>query len=597
MRFTTRPELKGTFGMTASTHWLASAVGMKLLEAGGTAADAAAGMGFVLNVVEPHLNGPLGDMPAMIWPAGDDAPTVICGQGPAPAGATIAHYRSEGLDLIPASGLLATVIPGAFDAWMVMLRDHGRLSLREVMEPAIHYAAEGHPILPSVAATIASLADVFVEEWPSSAPVWLPGGKAPEPWSLFRNRDLGAFWRRLLVEAEQAEGRVAQIEAARRAFYEGFVAEAIDSHIRESCVLDSTGERRRGVLTGQDMANWRATAEDPLSTEYRGNTVWKCGMWSQGPVGLQALNMLERDEIGALDTGGDVFVHRVAEALKLAFADREAYYGDPDYAAVPEERLLSKAYAAERHTQIGERASTEQRPGVIAGYESQAAAFLARAAAARARQAGGVGVGEPTMAHLTEKRGDTVHIDVIDQWGNAVSATPSGGWLKSNPVVPGLGVPLNTRAQMFWLDEGLPTSLAPGRRPRTTLSPSMARLADSTRLSFGTPGGDQQEQWQLTFLLRVLDHGHDLQEAIDGPLFHTAHLQSSFFPRATQPGHLLVEPGFGEATIAALRARGHAVEVSEPWTAGRLSAAARNPDGMLRAAATPRLMQAYAAGR
>ena len=201
------------------------------------------------------------------------------------------------------------------------------------------------------------------------------------------------------------------------------------------------------------------------------------------------------------------------------------------------------------------------------------------------------------MAHLTEKRGDTVHIDVVDQWGNAVSATPSGGWLKSNPVIPELGVPLNTRAQMFWLDEGLPTSLAPGRRPRTTLSPSMARGPDGPRVAFGTPGGDQQDQWQLTFLLRLIHHGMNLQEAIDGPLFHTQHLQASFYPRATKPGHLMAEPHFPAATLDALRARGHKLEVSEPWAIGRLTAASRSPDGILKGAATPRLMQAYAIGR
>ncbi|MEM9902903.1 MAG: gamma-glutamyltransferase family protein [Pseudomonadota bacterium] len=597
MQFTTRPELKGTFGMVASTHWLASAVGMKLLEEGGTAADAAASMGFVLNVVEPHLNGPLGDMPALYWPANADAPVVFCGQGPAPAGATLAHYRQEGLDLIPASGLLATVIPGAFDAWMLMLRDHGRLSLRAVLEPAIHYASAGHPILPSVAGTIAALADVFRDEWPTSAPVWLPGGQAPAPWSLFRNPDLGAFWRRLLVEAETQTGREAQIEAARRVFREGFVAEAIDMFLRDACVLDSTGERRRGVLTGADMAGWNATVEAPVSTTYRGATVWKCGPWSQGPVLLQALRILEGSDIAGLESGGDAFVHLLSEALKLAFADREAYYGDPDHAEIPLKALLSERYAGARRREIDAEASQAQRPGALPGFERQADAFLARAAAAEARQAAGVGVGEPTMAHLTKARGDTCHIDVIDQWGNAVSATPSGGWLKSNPVVPGLGVPLNTRAQMFWLDPDLPTSLAPGRRPRTTLSPSMARTRDGVRLAFGTPGGDQQDQWQLAFLLRVLDHGMNLQEAIDAPLFHTAHLQSSFFPRATQPGHLLVEPAFGADTIAALRARGHRLEVAQPWSAGRLSAAAQDPGGLLRAAATPRLMQAYAIGR
>ncbi len=597
MSFTTRPELQGTFGMVAATHWIASAVGMKLLEGGGTAADAAVGMAFVLNVVEPHLNGPLGDMPALVWPAGDETPTVYCGQGTAPAGATIAHYRSEGLEIVPGSGLLATVVPGAFDALMLMLRDHGRLSLREVLEPGIHYARSGHPMLARVSAEIGELADIFRGGWPTSAPVWLPGGEVPVAGELFCNPALAGFWERLLMEAEAASGgREAEIEAARLAFYEGFVAGAIDAFMADARVIDATGERRKGVLTGDDMAGWRASVEAPISAETHGATVWKCGAWTQGPALLQALRILEGDALGALEPTGDTFVHLVAEALKLAFADRESYYGDPDFSEIPLEMLLSSDYAAKRRAEIGETATHDQRPGAVPGFEHQAKAFLERASRATVEDAG-IGTGEPTMAHLTNQDRDTVHIDVIDRWGNAVSATPSGGWLKSNPVIPELGVPLNSRAQMFWLDKGLPTSLAPGRRPRTTLSPSMARLSDGTRLAFGTPGGDQQEQWQLTFLLRFLHHGFNLQEAIDAPLFHTAHLQASFFPRGTRPGHLLVEPSMGEETIRRLRERGHALEVSEPWSAGRLTAASRRPDGLLKAAATPRLMQAYAVGR
>ena len=596
MTFTTRPEIKGTFGVATSTHWIASAVGMKLLEDGGSAFDAAAAMGFVLNVVEPHLTGPLGDLPALIRLAGEDSPRVICGQGTAPAGATIAHYRSEGLDVIPGSGLLATVIPGAFDAWMLMLRDHGRLPLRKVLEPAIHYARHGHPVLPRVSATIADLQPFFEEEWPTSAQVWTPGGATPQPDSLFRNPDLADTWDRLLTQGESVSGREAQIDAARHAFYQGFIAEAIDNWMREACMMDATGGRRKGVLTGQDMANWQASYDTPLSVDYQGWTVWKCGVWSQGPSLLQSLRLLEGTGIGEMDLRGADFVHTVTEAMKLSFADREAYYGDPAHADIPVDTLLSRAYADSRRALIGATASLDQRPGVIPGYESWAKA--ARDRATRDTYAGpGVGAGEPTMAHLTEKRGDTVHIDVIDQWGNSVSATPSGGWLQSSPVVPGLGMPLNSRAQMFWLDEGLPTSLAPGRMPRTTLSPSMAQGPDGTQHAFGTPGGDQQDQWQLILFLRMVHGGTNLQEAIDAPLFHTGHFQASFYPRGTRPGHLMAEPAFGAQVLAALRDRGHDLEVAEPWSVGRLTAACRNPGGLLRAAATPRLMQAYAVGR
>ncbi|MEM9432131.1 MAG: gamma-glutamyltransferase, partial [Pseudomonadota bacterium] len=565
--------------------------GMSMLERGGTAVDAAAAMGFVLHVVEPHLNGPLGDMPALIWPAGEDAPTVVCGQGVAPAGATIAHYRGEGLDLVPGSGLLATVVPGAVDAWLLMLRDHGRLRLRDILEPAIFYARSGHPMLPRVAGTIEGLLGFFEAEWPTSHATWAPGGRAPAAWDIFRNEALAATWDRVLADAEGTPGRGAQIDAARRVFRTGFVAEAIDAWMREAEVMDAAGGRRKGVLSGEDMAAWEAGYEAPVALDVEGWTVWKCGFWSQGPVLLQSLALLE----GCGPLQGAEFVHRVTEAMKLAYADREAYYGDPDFSAVPEETLLSKVYAAERRGLIGDTASREQRPGPIAGHEAWAEAALAQAGAETA--AAGVGAGEPTMAHLSERRGDTVHIDVIDRWGTAVSATPSGGWLQSSPVVPGLGMPLNSRAQMFWLTEGRPSSLAPGRRPRTTLSPSMALAPDGTRHAFGTPGGDQQDQWQLIYLLRLIHEGVNLQEAIDGPLFHTWHFQSSFYPRATRPGHLMVEPAWGEETIAALRARGHDVEVAEPWTVGRLTASSRTPSGVMKAAATPRMMQAYAVGR
>ncbi|KGB82678.1 gamma-glutamyltransferase [Rhodovulum sp. NI22] len=596
MNFTTRPEIAGTFGVATSTHWIASAVGMALLEKGGNAFDAAVAMGLVLNVVEPHLNGPLGDLPLIFCPAGADAPTVICAQGVAPAGATIAHYKAQGLDLIPGSGMLATVVPGAFDGWMLLLRDHGSMTLREVLEPAIHYAEAGHPLLPRVTATIAGLADFFRDEWPTSAATWLPGGKAPEAGRLFRNPDLAATWRRLLDEAEAAQGREAQIEAARGAFYKGFVAEAIDAWVRQAEVMDAAGGRRKGVLTGDDMANWQASYEPPLSVDYGDWTVFKTGPWGQGPTLLQSLRILEGSGIADMDPAGPDFVHLITETMKLSFADREAYYGDPNFCDIPMDTLLSCGYASTRRAQIGATASLEQRPGVIEGYGAQAAAAIRRGA--MTPEAGpGAGAGEPTMAHLSEKRGDTVHIDVIDQWGNMVSATPSGGWLQSSPVVPGLGMPLNSRAQMFWLEEGLATSLAPGRRPRTTLSPSMANLHGRPALAFGTPGGDQQDQWQLIFFLRLVHQTRNLQEAIDAPLFHTAHFQASFYPRATRPGHLMIEPGFGAATIEELRARGHDVEVAEPWSVGRLTAAQRGAGGLLRAAATPRLMQAYAVGR
>ena len=597
MSFTTRPEIRGSFGVVTSTHWIASAVGMAMLERGGNAFDAAVATGFVLQVVEPHLNGPGGDMPAITHHAASGSIEVFCGQGPAPAGATIEHYRAQGLEMVPGSGLLATVIPGAFDAWMLMLRDRGSLPLRDVLEPAIHYARAGHPVLPRVADTIATLADFFTEHWPSSAAIWLPGGRAPAPHALLRNPALAAIWERLLAQAEAVPAREAQIETARRVWAEGFIAETIGNWLVDAEVMDATGRRDRGVLAAQDMAGWRAHVEAPVTGGFGDDwQLHKTGPWGQGPVLLQALALLDGIDLAAMDPAGPDFVHIVTEAMKLAYADREAYYGDPAHSQVPLETLLSPGYAAERRGLIGAQASLAHRPGRVPGFEHLADGAVARAERFAAAPGAGA-AGEPTMAHLAARRGDTVHLDVIDRWGNMVSATPSGGWLQSSPAVPGLGFALNTRAQMFWLEEGLPSSLAPGRRPRTTLTPSLASLNGRPTLAFGTPGGDQQDQWQLILFLRHAVFGQGLQEAIDAPLFHTAHFQSSFAPRHAEPGHLVIEESAGAAVLDDLRARGHRVTGAPEWSVGRLTAARRDADGMLRAAATPRLMQAYAIGR
>ncbi|GLP88880.1 gamma-glutamyltransferase family protein [Tritonibacter mobilis] len=593
--FTTRPEIRGTFGVATSTHWIASAVGMSILEKGGNAFDAAVATALVLQVVEPHLNGPAGDMPAIFHSATTGETKVLCAQAVTPAAATIEHYKAQGLTLIPGSGLLATVVPGAFDGWMLMLRDHGSMSLREVLEPVVYYARDGHPMLPRVAHTIAGLQDFFEAEWPSSAAVWAPNGEAPKPNALFKNPDLARTYARL-IEAGEAAGadRVAQIDAARTEWREGFVADAIFDYLKDACVMDVSDKKHSAVLAPEDMKNWRASYEDTLTYEYEGWTVHKTHAWSQGPVLLQALAILKGFDLGKMDPMGAEFVHTVTEAMKLAYADREAYYGDPAHSDIPMEYLLSEDYNVERRKLITAEASTEQRPGRVPGFEHLADAYVERAA--RDFNVGQVAAQEPTMSHLTEKRGDTVHLDVIDRWGNMVAATPSGGWLQSSPVIPGLGFPLNSRAQMFWLEEGLPTSLAPNRRPRTTLTPSLAEK-DGMQLVFGTPGGDQQDQWQLIWFLRFVHFGMELQQCMDAPLFHSMHFQGSFFPREVRTAEMMLEPNFGAAVIEDLRARGHKVIVADPWTVGRLTAALREPDGLMRAAATPRLMQAYAVGR
>ncbi len=591
--FTTRPEILGTFGVVSSTHWIASSVGMAILERGGNAFDAAVAAGFTLQIVEPHLCGPGGDMPAIIYSAKSHKLDVICGQGPAPAAATIQHYRSVGLDMIPGNGLLATVIPGAFDGWMLMLLLHGTMSVRDVLEPAIYYAEHGHPILPGASKAIGELADFFRTEWLTSYDTWLPGGSVPPAHSNFRNPVLAGTWRRVVSEAMAARGRERQIDAARDAFYRGFIAERIDAYLKSAEVMDDSGSRHRGVLTAHDMAGWQASVENPQTYDYRDWTVAKTRSWGQGPVMLQSLALLKNLNIGAMDPRGPDFVHSVVEAMKLAYADREIYYGDPDFFDVPMETLLSDRYNNDRRMLLTDDASYEFRPGVLPDYQQQVDLTLAML-----DELSGTGaVYEPTMAHLSRTPGDTVHLDVIDRWGNMVSVTPSGGWLQSSPVIPELGFSLNSRAQMFWLKPGLPTSLEPGKRPRTTLTPSIALHNGRPALAFGTPGGDQQDQWQLAFFLRYVHHQKNLQAAIDMPLFHSAHFPASFYPRTRSPGEVVVEGNFDVATLEELRRRGHSLTVAEPWSIGRLTAASRDPDGLLRAAASPRLMQAYAVGR
>jgi gamma-glutamyltranspeptidase / glutathione hydrolase len=550
--FTTRPELRGTFGAVASTHWLASQAGMSVLERGGNAFDAACAAGFVLQVVEPHLNGPGGDLPVVFWSAEAGKPLVLCAQGVSPAAATIAEYRARGLEAVPGTGLLAACVPGAFGGWLLLLEQFGTWPLADVLELAIGYAEHGYPVIPGITATIEKV-EPLLRGWPGSEALYLP---APRPGSTFRNPQLAETWRRVLAESGGT------VEGARRAYYEGFVADEIDRFSRAGDAL----------LTGEDMARWRPTLEAPVSFDYRGLTVCKTGAWGQGPSGLQQLALLEGYDVASLSEAE--LVHVTTEAAKLAFADRDAAYGDAD---VPLAHLLSQEYTAERRALITGEASGELRPGI------------GRLPALARGETAALGAGEPT-------RGDTVHLDVADRFGNLVSATPSGGWLQSSPTIPALGWPLGTRAQMFWLEEDLPSSLAPGKRPRTTLSPGLVLRDGEPWLAYGTPGGDQQEQWTLHALIRHVDRGLDLQAAIDAPEWHTDHLIASFDPRGFEPRSLTVESRFGDEVIGDLRGRGHDVTVAGPWTLGRVSAVKRE-GGQIVAAANPRGMQGYAVCR
>jgi gamma-glutamyltranspeptidase/glutathione hydrolase len=576
--------------MVSSTHWLATQCGMAVLEQGGNAFDAAVAAGFVLQVVEPHLNGLGGEVPILLWDASRSRVEVICGQGPAPKSASIDSLRALGLNDIPGTGLLAACVPGAFGGWMTLLRDHGTWGIGDVMRFAIDYAEAGYPLAPRVAGTIAMVEDLFREHWPASGAVYLREG-LPAPGSRFRNPDLAATYGRLVREGEAARGgREGQIDAALRAFYSGFVADAVERHCQDE-FMDSSGAAHRGLLAGADLAAFKARHEPPVTVEFEGWTVAKCGPWSQGPVFLQQLLLLAG---AGLRTSGFLsadHVHLVTECAKLAFADRDAWYADPDFADVPLEDLLAPDYTAARRVLVGERASLELRPGSPGGRHPRLPMPTGQTVAA------GHWTGTGAQA-VGEVRGDTVHVAAVDRHGNMVACTPSGGWLQSSPVIAGLGFCLGTRAQMLNLDPLHPNHLEGGKRPRTTLSPSLALREGEPRLAFGTPGGDQQDQWSLEFFLAHAMFGQDLQAAIDAPMFHTAHFPSSFAPHAAEPGSLYIESRVEPGVLDELSRRGHELVDAGAWSLGRLCAVGRDPDTqMVSAAANPRGGQGYAAGR
>ncbi len=530
--------------------------------------------------------GQVGDMTGIFVTANDPTPKVLMGQGPAPAAANREHYLAEGLDLVPGSGALAAAVPGAVDAWLILLRDHGTWALAKVLD----YARDGHPVAAGVCRTISTVKELFNEHWPTSAAQWLPDGKVPQPGQLVRNEAWADSLQRL-ASAGNAD-RVASIEAA-RALWRSDIAQAVADFAKQPH-RHSSGSDHAGVITAADFQSFEAGYEEPVSIEFRGHTVVKVGAWSQGPALLQTLRILDGFDDEQLDPSTALGVHTILEAQKLSYADRDAYYGDSNN--IPLEVLLSVEYADRRRKLITEQASHEFKPGEI----DQIEAFLPPLRTEYAASGMGytiAGVGEPTVRPTGETRGDTCHLDVVDHWGNMISATPSGGWLQSSPYAPEVGFCLGTRLQMTWLEDGGPATLQPGKRPRTTLTPTLVLKDGKAVAALGSPGGDQQDQWQLLYLLRTIVGGYESQQAIDAPSFHTTSLAGSFWPRTWEPGGTVVENRLGIEVIAELERRGHVVTRAGDWALGRLSVAGSADDGVLYAAANPRGMQGYAAGR
>ena len=572
----------GTHGMVATEHYLSALIGVDILKRGGNAADAAVAATLAEGVLNPHMHTLGGEVPMLIYMADSGQVSAINGNTAAPQRATIEWFTDQGMSLIPGEGLLAAGVPAAPGALITALERFGTMTLADVMQPALELARDGFPVHPGLVGpsdylefSIWHSLETFQERWPTSARLYLPQGRLPEVGTIFRNSDLAQTFEQLLLAERQAasQGRSAGLNAARKAFYQGDIARLIASFV----------QRHGGLLDVDDLAAFETKVEAPVSVDYRGYTVFKCGPWSQGPVFLQQLRLLEGYDLQAMGHNTAAYIHCVAEAAKLAFADREAYYGDPDFVHVPLEELLSEAYTTARRTLIDPtRASRELRPGDPINGK-----------ALWSRQGPLVG---------REWQRGTVHVAVVDRQRNLVAATPSGAWLSGSPVVEGLGFPLTTRIQVFYLDHQHPNALAPRKRPRTTLTPSLALRHGKPFMAFGTMGLDQQDQWTLQCFLNVVEFGMPLQAAIEAPKFSSKHFPGSIYPHTAEPGVLRVEGRVPYEVRRSLQAKGHQIVIQPDWIEGYVVGVQVDPErGVVYGGADPRgeastLLPAYAIG-
>ncbi len=574
-----RPIVRGVRGAVAAGGPLAVEAGLALLRAGGSAVDAGVAATFAAAVTEFSHFGMGGEASILVYLQAEDRVVSVNADGPAPRLADPEFFVKRGG--IPDTGVLAATVPAAVDGLLLVLAEHGTRSFEEVVAPAIQYA-DGFPMGEFLAGVIAARADA-IREQPGGAKVFLPEGRPPRAGEVFRQPDL-ARTLRAMVEAERrgraaSSGRPAEevrragVQAARDHFYRGPVGEAIGRF----------SEQQEGLLRGYDLVAYRARLERPVSVTYRGWEVYKVGFWSQGPAMLQALNLLEGFDLKSMGLASADYVHTVTEAMKLAFADRDRYYGDPALVSVPVERLLSKAYADSRRALIDpSRASGEVRPGAPSDLGLAAGA---RAAPEPARPAIAPSPPRPDRTPL-----GTTCINVADAAGNLWSATPSGAWLPS-AVAGDTGVPLSQRMQAFSLAADHPNRLAPMKLPRYTLTPTLARRSgERPTLAFSTPGLDVQDQTLLQVFLNIAEFGLTIQEAVEAPRYDTLHLEETFGQHRVRPNELRVESRVPEEVIAELRRRGHAVEVLGAWlhASAPTVVAIERKTGVLSAAADPR---------
>ncbi len=555
----------GFHGAVASEHYLSAQAAMDILKAGGNAFDAAAAAVFVEGLVNPHMFTIGGECPMVLYVAQNRSVTVVNGNTQAPVAATLEAYVSRGMTLIPPQGMPAAGVPAAVAALLDMLEQFGKLPLQDILAPAKTLAQDGFPVheglLDMPKFGIRENADLFQKQWPASASLYLDSqGKVPALGARLINAAYGQVMDLLMETSRRfGEDRVRGLRAARDAFYKGDIAQEIHRFVRE----------RDGFLTQRDLEAYETLFENPVSVAFRNTQVFKCGPWSQGPVFLQMLRLLEGFDLETMAWHDPTYLHLWVEAAKLAFADREQYYADPRFVDVPLRELLSSSYAGLRRSLIDpHRASREHRPGDPRGSH----ALLSPEAVFRWKRWGY----------------GTVHVAVTDAWGNMGALTPSGGWISGNEVIPALGFPLGTRLQTFYLDAAHPNTLCPGKRPRTTLTPSLAFRNGEPWMAFGTMGGDQQDQWTLQFFLNRTVFGMDMAQAIETPKICSDHFPGTFYPHDAFPARLRVESRIPEETRKTLESLGHDVLVEPPWSLGFICAVSREHDGLCVAAADPR---------
>jgi len=565
-----RPIITGNKGVVSAGHYLAAEAGIKMLAKNGNAVDAGVAAGFALAVLKPNENSLGGECPILIYSPDDNKVYAISGQGVAPQKADIGWFKDKNIDMIPGDGYLGATVPGLFGAYCTALKQFGCLSLSDVLEPAVKLAEEGFPVFENLRNTIAGNFEKYTKEWHSTGDVFLPDGIIPNAGQILKQPALAETFKRL-IDAEKAysgECRKQAIENAVKYFYDKIADDILD-FTNSFPVKDATGEYQTPLFDKDDFLRYETRIESPISVSYKNHEVFKCDTWTQGAVFLQQLKLLEGYPLDKMKHNASEYIHTVIECAKLAFADREIYYGDPLFGNIPLDKLFSKEYNDTKRKLID----------------------LAKANNNKLWEEDFTGSDKNYI-------GDTTHLDTMDNEGFMMSATPSGGWIPTSPVIPGIGFPLGTRGQMFNLRENHANCIRPGKRPRATLTPTIAFKEGKPWMAFGTPGGDMQDQWALQFFLNLVDFGMDLQQAIDKPSFHTCHFVNSFYPRNVDIGKVFIEPGIETDELIDLQTKGHILHLLTDGNNGQVCAVRRNPEtGTIEGAASSKGDgQAYAMG-